>query len=363
MNEEILNRLTSRSPRQRIGNAIGRFGALATGHAPSDNTDALDRMIKYNQLQTGSPEFKMQEAQTRADMNLQSALDVEDAKRAVALRRAEEAGYTVGSQPPTLPQQTTPIVTSSFDTMQEPKVPAVANPEFSPMGQMTSSGPRFIQVPKSPPTQKYDESIGAMVNVPAEFGYEVDPTYKQELENQGALKKEEGKLQVKRGDLANTVNAFRSISDQIPRKYGIDRFKQGAKNIYSRTMQQKGDPLASTSAAYEGARNNLVVAVARLKDVGNLSQSEQQAAAALVPKDIDSPQVYETKMAYLDALAGASTPEEIKALINGFASGQPAPKSINGGNANIPTFSSEAEALASGVKGDVIIAGKEATIS
>lgn len=343
--QDILTRLKQRGSVNPIRKAIGNaMVTLGTGKPPDNQEDAvIDQLIKYNQFETGSPEFKMKEAQTRADMNLQSALDIEDAKRQIALKRAQEAGYVAGPSVET--QESASSRPFLSGNLPQPSIPAIARPELSPIGNMpmNSKTPRFIQVPKSPAGEKYDPNIGAMVKTPAEYGYEIDPVFKQELENEGALKKEEGKLQVKRSDFGKTVDSFRAISDQMPRKYGLDRFKQGARNIYSRTMQEEGDPLASTSATYEGAKNNLVVSIARLKDVGNLSKSEQDAANALAPQDIDSPQVYETKMAYLDALAGATTPEEIKSLINSWATGQAPPKLSNN------QFSSPEEADASGL--------------
>ena len=334
--ESVMGRMRKN---RTIPEAIGRFGTiLATGKPPVEQDTELDQLIKYNTLQTGSPEFRMQEAQTRANIGLQSALDIEDAKRQRNFERAKNAGVLAGGEPPakgpsmptSMPAPNVPTANgSSFGITTPSNIPTNVNSDASPMGKM--SGPSYIQVPKTPPTPKYDESIGAEIMQPATFEYEIDPRYKQQLENEGAISKEEGKLQVKRSDFGKTVDAFRAIADRVPRKYGADRFVQGAKNTYARTMQNENDPLASASATYEGAKNNLRISIARLKDVGNLSETEQKAADALTPQDIDSPQVYETKMAYLDALAGVTTPEEIKALVNGWATGQAAPKKGDSG--------------------------------
>jgi hypothetical protein len=72
-----------RQPQKRgLGTNIARFGSiLATGKPPEEDTSALDNLIKYNQIQTGSPEFKMKEAQTRADMEVNKAMDIENYKK------------------------------------------------------------------------------------------------------------------------------------------------------------------------------------------------------------------------------------------------------------------------------------------
>lgn len=74
--------------RRPLGTSLARVGAILAGKDPSiadkEETSGLDQLIKLNQLQTGTPEFKMQEAQTRANMNVQQALDIEDAKRNMA---------------------------------------------------------------------------------------------------------------------------------------------------------------------------------------------------------------------------------------------------------------------------------------
>lgn len=74
---------------QGIGNTIksvlpSRLPYYGVTNQQSDS--ALDTAIKYNQLQTGTPEFKREEAQIRANMELQSQLDADEAKK----KRARE---------------------------------------------------------------------------------------------------------------------------------------------------------------------------------------------------------------------------------------------------------------------------------
>jgi len=323
MNDKIMGRLAKGrrtdgpvSPMDAVSRAL--FFAGTGNVLPSSQpkaVDPIDQQLKMQRLQTGSPEFQQKLAQTKADVAAQQALDLEDMKRTRELDRARQAGMLADSQP------TSNGSSFGIETTQD-TIPSIANPQASPLGTMSvNNGPSFIKVPKSPATTKYDPKLGAMVNVPAEFGYELDPKYKSAQEAESNKMKKEGELQVKRDDFGKALKAFKAVGENIPRTFGAERFTQGAQNIKSRLMQEEGDPLASASATYEGARKNLRVAVARIKDVGNLSETEQKAAEMLVPSDMDSPEVYATKISYLEALAGVSNPDDIRRIIQESMSG------------------------------------------
>lgn len=97
----------NRTPVQKVGRAIGRFGALLTGNKPQEQeTSELDNLIKYNQLMTGSPDFKLKEAQTRANIDIQKALDIERAKKAQEDADYEEALRAEKGYQPSVPSTT-----------------------------------------------------------------------------------------------------------------------------------------------------------------------------------------------------------------------------------------------------------------
>ena len=65
------------------------------------------------------------------------------------------------------------------------------------------------------------------------------------------------------------------------------------------------------------------VAIARMKDVGNLSQTEQQAAENLIPDDFDTQEVRNLKKAYLEEISSATDSgdkNKVKAILNRFLS-------------------------------------------
>ena len=136
MDPELMDRLAKRSFADRLVNAAGRFAKgisrpdLLAKEAPDDG---LERMLKYNQLMTGSPEFKMQEAQTRSNMAVQQALDIEDAKRNAAGMRYDTA---VGG---------TPFGSTSESVKTEPLIP----------GKVYADG-----------VAEYDTNIGRVIKKP-----------------------------------------------------------------------------------------------------------------------------------------------------------------------------------------------------
>lgn len=186
------------------------------------------------------------------------------------------------------------------------------NPVNAP-SEPSSDIPQFIQ---KPGVQEYDPKLRRMVTKPG--GYVINPEYTKKNQVSASQDKKAGEFKAKQADFKQALEAFKAVESQIPRKYGADRFVQGAKNIYARTMQEEGDTLGSVSSAFEGARKNLRVAVARIKDVGNLSETEQKAAEQLVTTDMDNPETAKLKNAYLEALAGATSPDEIKSLVQSF---------------------------------------------
>lgn len=297
---------------------------VATGQMPVRTTigatDPLDQQLKMQRLLTNTPEAKLERARAMGGLKM----DQENQQREADIQRLRDAGLIADD----VAQNSSPSTPVPSGLLMDSPMPTRSNgPSLGqPLPSMgKTNGPRYISVPDKLPGQQYSDKYGVNVKTPGTFKAELDPQYKNEQEVQLANQKKEGEMGLKRKDFKNALDAFTAVGNQIPRKFGAERFEQGMNNIQSRVMQEKGDPLAAASSTYEGARRNLRVAVARLKDVGNLSETEQAAAGLLVPTDIDSPEVYQTKIAYLNALAGASTPDEIKSLINSFATGQQVP--------------------------------------
>ena len=167
---QIQERMRSRSPlAQGLANAAkGFFSRQVVSDAPEDaESNLLDQQIKYNQLRTGTPEFKMKEAQVRADMNLQNALDLEDAK--IMAERARRGLTTPNSRP----DQIEPVDASKVSP---------SGPRVPPVGPLAPRNiPRFIQ---TPPSREYDSKVGMEVEVPGKWVE--NPDYSKRFEIQAA---------------------------------------------------------------------------------------------------------------------------------------------------------------------------------
>lgn len=99
---QLLQRQRVNPVRKAIGNAMITLGGGQVQNQEDD--DILERLIKYNQLQTSSPDFRMREAQVRADMAVQQGLDLERAKRDEAAA-AYDAAAGGGTTPQPAPGQ------------------------------------------------------------------------------------------------------------------------------------------------------------------------------------------------------------------------------------------------------------------
>lgn len=330
MNDNVLGRLARGkqtaagpvSPQDAVSRALffAGTGQILPSTQPKA-VDPLDTQLKMQRLLTGTPEAKLERAKAMGGLKMEQ----EDQQRQTELQRLKDAGLIADDVAQT-PSDVSP--NRGIEGLASSLSPISKQPSIGqPLPSMSSTkGPKYIAVPDKLPGTQFSEKYGVNVKTPGTFKAELDPEYKNQQEVQLANQKKEGEMNLKRKDFKNALDSFTAVGNSIPRKFGAERFEQGINNIQSRVMQEEGDPLAAASSTYEGARKNLRVAVARLKDVGNLSETEQAAAGLLVPTDIDSPEVYQTKITYLNALAGASTPEEIKRLINSFASGQQAPQ-------------------------------------
>jgi hypothetical protein len=320
-------------------------------------------MIKYNQAQTGTPEFKMKEAQTRADMSLQNSIDAEEAKRNMAFERARKSGSLAeveqvqGAETQT--PQSTPVSGSSFGVQQaQQTVPSLAQPGVSPFGKMpqTDNGPRYITVMKKPETTKFDSTIGANIKVPAEYATELDPAY---LTPDKQAKMEE--------DRRAEAEREQSVKDAA------------TQNLESIAEAKKG-------SKYFGPLGNLpsVIAPSTITSLGqdygnrkiwesNVNQLLSQKVVDLITKMKSTSKTGATGFGQLSEKEGqllreASTalnkelPEE-KALYYLNEMEKINKRILEGNKSNIPSFNSIEEADASGYKGPAIVGGVEGDVS
>lgn len=116
-NDELMQRLAGRN-RQGLfsrvkenvlnpsGDNVYKAAMILAGQKPQDTQEdsALETAIKLNQLQTGTPEFKMKEAQTRADIEMQKGLDLERLKKEQARADYEKALASRGAGPANIQQ-------------------------------------------------------------------------------------------------------------------------------------------------------------------------------------------------------------------------------------------------------------------
>jgi len=161
--EDMVMQRTAKRP---LGTNLARLGAIIAGKTPQDDDSQIDTLIKMNQLQTGSPEFKMKEAQTRADIELQKGLDLEKAKKERAQADYDaavqsEAGR-VGSTVPNIPSSNPmPVSGPSMTTA---------------MPEKTGGVPQYIQQ-IGPSSREYDEKIGRFIEKPGKITMEKNQDY------------------------------------------------------------------------------------------------------------------------------------------------------------------------------------------
>lgn len=163
MDENILQRLKRNVLNPNADNAY-KAGMIAFGGKPLEqDTSALDNLIKYNQLQTGSPEFKMKEAQIRADIDLQKGLDLERAKKAQA--QADYEAALVGENQGQSVSQNAPVSNIA------PSGPAM--PTAMPQ---KGNVPQYLQIAE-PSTRVWDEKLGKFITKPGGFHVEKNQDY------------------------------------------------------------------------------------------------------------------------------------------------------------------------------------------
>jgi len=112
-----------------------------------------------------------------------------------------------------------------------------------------------------------------------------------------------GKKSMTGVEAKKALDNFFALDDMIQRGIGMGRFAAGTKTKLSALNQ--GSVMGGIAAARQGAVLNLRTFIARLKDVGNLNQNEQEAAQQLIPSEWDSEGTKQIRKAYLYDLMDA----------------------------------------------------------
>lgn len=111
------------------------------------------------------------------------------------------------------------------------------------------------------------------------------------------------KKDIARKDFNTALDSFLSIDTNIPRGEGFNMFTEGLKNFGSEIIPS--DIRGRLVRAHGKVSDNLKTAIARMRDVGNLNQNEQDAAKQLIPSVWDEQGVVDIKRAYLKQMSTA----------------------------------------------------------
>jgi len=125
-----------------------------------------------------------------------------------------------------------------------------------------------------------------------------------------------GKKEVASEELSANIQDYKTVLASIPAGKGLDRFQAGL-SAWKKSFSQADD--VGIAAAYlEDMNKKLRVNVARINDVGNLNENEQEAAERLLVGLFDSEGLREVKVAFLDNLTTAALkrdPVRIRAIL------------------------------------------------
>lgn len=209
MNEDVKNQIIMRSKKPNgIAQGIGNAGMLLFGGKPKEsepNSD-LETLLKINQLETGSPEFKMKEAQTRADIELQKGLDLERAKKAQAQADYDAALQAESNHTQPIQQQLAPSIPSGIQMPQAgPSMPTA-------MPEKTGGVPKFI-TNQEPGKREYNEKTGRFETKPGNVSTVKNPDY-------------QGALSGTAGQYAGSVQGLKAIDD-IQKILGLQKDPTG----------------------------------------------------------------------------------------------------------------------------------------
>lgn len=139
------------------------------------------------------------------------------------------------------------------------------------------------------------------------------------LEAQAEQQKQIDTTNIKKLEFSKELNDFLTLDQAIPRGEGFHRFEAGANALFQTLGQDNAIGVAT--AAHNAIALKLRTSIARLKDVGNLSENEQKAAGQMIPEIFDSEQLTELKRAYLKQLGtsiNSNQPSLVKQVMDSF---------------------------------------------
>lgn len=250
---------------------------LATGKESAGTTgdSALDTQLKMQRLQTGSPDFQRELAQTKADVALQQALAADEAKINAKRDRLTAAGYG---------GQTAPSAGGATFGVSQPgqSSPSLVNGS-SPLGQMGKGSPKLLY---SVPT--IDKETG--VTLP-DYQLADNPDYissakQREYDAEDALKKEaEEAGRTASKDMLDTIGQVKRGSKYFGFGGGLP--SEVAPSTYDR-IKNPLMPLGYDKGAYEDRKNwesnmNKIVAQKVFDTIQKMQAASKTGATGLGP--------------------------------------------------------------------------------
>lgn len=197
--------------------------------------------------------------------------------------------------------------------------------EFASLGQGQTpskpvSAPISVEAPiRTDITQATGRGSNERYIDPA--GMQAEGQIKNDMEVAAQKQKKIDEANIKRQDFTKELGSFFAVDEAIPRGEGYHRFSEGLKSMASAVGQDNVRGIAV--AAHDAASKKLRVSLARLKDVGNLSETEQKAAEQMIPGIFDSEKLVSLKRAYLKNLGAgidSESPDLVKQVIDSYMS-------------------------------------------
>lgn len=175
--EDLLRRNRGVSPvRRGIANALTVMGGGQPTPYEDDDKDLIDRMVKMQQLQTGSPEFQLKLAQQKATIGLSNKIAEEQAieeYNRIKNQRILDGlmGPDAQGQPVTPMAPMTPVPNTVV-----PDSPA-RSAELMP--STTGKVPAFVRLPSKPAELDIDASAkyGRRIMKPSSYDWKPNPDY------------------------------------------------------------------------------------------------------------------------------------------------------------------------------------------
>jgi hypothetical protein len=257
MEDLLSQRIEKRKPNFMTG--LGHVLRVAGGGKPEeiykdeDDTAYLDQLLKRQRLQTESPEFQEKLAQTKSNITMEQALqldrikyEAQNQRDADELKQKQESYRSAVGQPAQArgPQMPSP---GSTLTQQSPGAPSMPSGSISKPGNV----PRI----QDPPTQEWDEKLQMFVEKPG--SYSDNPNFltdkdielrerQQEMAKQSGLKQLQSIRKAKEGSkyfgelgwLPSAVapSSFVPIKNPLM-PFGFDRGEYGDRKTWEAALK------------------------------------------------------------------------------------------------------------------------------